>query len=276
MSMTEVRTRDRQLLALMRLLARPGSIAQAQGSVIRIGGRRSELPARLLDESLARGLGVRQGAGVVICPAGLAWLKRALSEAGDPFRAQHQERRLAPADPAKPGGQTLTVDDAESPLAWLRRRKDKSGGAMISDAQFEAGERLRGDFLFAQMTPRTTMSWSATAMPTGRQRSAAGLGVELRDNVIAAKERVGRALRAVGPELADVLIDVCCHLKGLEESEGARGWPQRSGKVVLQLALTRLARHYGILAPDNPRTGEGLGTIQHWGAEGYRPDAGKW
>jgi len=69
---------------------------------------------------------------------------------------------------------------------------------------------------------------------------------DLQENIAACRERVRRALSAVWPELAGVLIDVCCHLKGLEEAERAAGWPQRAGKVVLQLALTRLARHYGI------------------------------
>ncbi len=77
-----------------------------------------------------------------------------------------------------------------------------------------------------------------------------------------------RALAAVGPELSGILIDVCCHLKGLEEAERAAGWPQRSGKVVLQLALTRLARHYGIGAP---APSPGAAHVRHWGSDDYRP-----
>ena len=58
-----------------------------------------------------------------------------------------------------------------------------------------------------------------------------------------------RALDAVGPELSQVLVDIRYELKGLEEAERSHDWPQRVGKVVLQLALTRLARHYGLDVP---------------------------
>src|SRR5690606_34719132 len=108
------------------------------------------------------------------------------------------------------------------------------------------------DFWFAQMSPNVTQSWSlsAAAGASGR-RGAPGAGVDLADNVVAAAERVRRALAAVGPELSGILIDVCCHLRGLAEAERKAGWPQRSGKIVLGVALSALARHYGFAEPSS-------------------------
>lgn len=159
------------------------------------------------------------------------------------------------------------VNIAESPISWLYRRRDKDGATLISEAEFLAGEKLRADFHFAHMTPRTTADWSGTGGGGGR-RGAPGAGVEIQDAVIAATERVRRALDAVGPELAGILIDVCCHLKGIEDAERRQRWPQRSGKVVLQLALARLARHYGLLR-DAPTAH--TAPIRHWGTTDYRP-----
>jgi Domain of unknown function (DUF6456) len=179
----------------------------------------------------------------------------------------------APSKPAAAAPRTsASVNPAESPLAWLRRRKDRDGEAMISQAQFDAGERLRADFWFAQMTPRVTMNWSAMAPSQRRRRAGMTLSPDgdMQENIAASRERVRRALGAVGPELAGVLIDVCCHLKGLEEAERAAGWPARAGKVVLQLALTRLARHYGIGSTMEAQT-SGAAAVRHWGSGDYRP-----
>lgn len=132
---------------------------------------------------------------------------------------------------------------SESPLAWLARRRDKSGRPLISQDEFHAGERLRADFTLGQMMEKVTSSWSPMA---GCSKRGAQLDGELTmsDASLDARERVRAALADVGPELSGVLIAVCCYLKGLEATERAAGWPQRSGKLVLQMALRCLARHY--------------------------------
>ena len=52
------------------------------------------------------------------------------------------------------------------------------------------------------------------------------------------------ALAAVGPGLSDILWRVACEGEGLAEAEKGLGWPVRAGKLVLGLALDRLATHY--------------------------------
>jgi hypothetical protein len=177
----------------------------------------------------------------------------------DPQRAQHlalaQQRVDGPTGPA-----VVTIDEAESPLAWLARRKGRDGRALIEPVQLLAGERLRADFTRAQLMPRITSNWDA-AVSDGRRGDGAAI---FADAVIAARQRVRSALDAVGTEFSGLLVDVCCFLKGLPDVERERGWPARSGKVVLQLALDRLARHYGLAAAAHGRS---RGAVRTWLAD---------
>ena len=148
-------------------------------------------------------------------------------------------RRTQPAGPRPP---------TRTPLAQLKRRRHKDGRPLVSDAQLNAAEMLIADFWHGQLSPRVTANWSAVAPAHRVRRATPGTGAEMRDAVVAARQRFHRALDAVGPELAGVLVDVCCNDVGLEVAGRAWGWPQRAAKVVLDLALTRLARHYGLIA----------------------------
>lgn len=186
------------------------------------------------------------GAGMFFpSEAGRACYRR-LQAGAEPFRAQHQ---IAGTRMVRHGASANThhlVNEAETPLGWLRRRKGAGGRPLIGDAEYDAGERLREDFTLASLTPRVTADWSMTLGPRRGKGARTGAGVDPRETALAAKRRFARALDAVGPGLSDVLVDVCCHLTGLEQAERQFGWPQRSGKVVLQIALDRLARHYGL------------------------------
>ena len=214
-------------------------------------------------------LGARESGRLFLSEAGAAWYRRQQSRE-NPYLNQHiasGSRRITGA-----GGKTRTVrvNEAESPLGWLRRRKGRDGRPLLDAMQFAAGERLRQDYTRARLMPAVTSNWSAALTSGSKRRSGLpGGNADCNDRVIAARQRVTRALDAAGPELARVLVDVCCHLMGLEEAEKARGWPQRSGKLILQIALTALARHYRLLPESS--TQEQSGHIIHWGEEDYRP-----
>ena len=212
----------------------------------------------------AADLVTHEGKHIVLTSAGRAHLAR-LSAEEAPFLLQHGgvvargKIRNDPIDAA-------LIDEAESPLAWLAKRRGPGGRPLIDAAQFQAGERLRADFTRAGLTPRVTSNWIA---PIAQGKRAAGASAgSFSDTVLAAKERVSATLEAVGPEFAGLLLDVCCFLKGLETVERERGWPQRTAKVVLGLALDRLARHYGIRSEIR---GPAKSAMRHWRAPDARP-----
>lgn len=210
---------------------------------------------------------------LILSEAGAAWLRR--QEAGvDPFREQHQARDARLMDV---GGvrRPVIVNDAESPLGWLMRRKGKDGAPLINTEQFEASERLRADFTRGQMTPNITANWAAPASSRRNRRAAPSDSGSITDDALAARQRVTLALEWVGPELAGILLDVCCYLYGLEDAEKGHGWPKRSGKVILQIALTRLARHYGLGNKPSPSDRRAR-RLKHWGSDDYRPSLDAW
>lgn len=188
----------------------------------------------------------------VLGEVGAAWLRRAMAD-GDPFAAQHQhitKRLVLDADGIE---RLVDVNEAESPLAWLRSR------GMIDATQCAAGERLRRDFTIAQLAPRLGVDLAAPIVAGKRGSSGTR---NLTETVIAAKQRFSRAMKTVGPVLNDLLFDVCCHLIGLEDAEANKGWPQRAGKVVLVIALDRLAAHYGMVV-----TAPSHAPMRSWQAE---------
>ena len=169
------------------------------------------------------------------------------ADAVTPFRAQHQEpgERRVMADDGS-GEVRLRINLAESPLTILGRKRDRTGEPYLTQDMVDAGERLREDFERAQMGPRITQNWEAFLTPRAETR---GPGRGPADGPQGARDRVSEALEALGPGLADVTLRVCCFLEGLEAAEKRLGWTARSGKIVLRIALQRLAQHYGITPP---------------------------
>ena len=157
------------------------------------------------------------------------------------MRRQLVERELTEEGPRGRGGargkrRTVTVNLAESPLTWLHAR------GHLDDRLFDAGERLRADYERAQLGPSVTMRWDPVRIKG--QGSDAGLSPTERQ--IVAKTRFDGAMTAAGNGLADILWRVACAGEGLPDAEKALDWPARSGKLVLKLALDRVADFYRI------------------------------
>ena len=238
--------------------------AMRRGVTMRVASVGADVLAGLERDGLVAWSGEGDSRRAVATAEGLARARRLAADrtGDDGFLAQHAPLRRIGRDGGEP---PLHVNDAESPLAWLARRKDRDGAPLLDPTRFEAGERLRRDLTVARMLPRVTSNWCA--VPSGVEP---GQGVQhMSDLVVAARQRVSRAFDAVGADFAGLLLDVCGFLKGLERVERERGWPPRSARIVLGFALGRLADHYGLATEARgPSQARGL---RGWGAPDYRP-----
>ena len=140
--------------------------------------------------------------------------------------------------PGRRAVRSVTVNALESPLGWLLSR------GLLSRRQFDAGEQLRSDWERGGLSARVTMQWDSA--PVGRQRGGSAAGADMAAAQIDARRRFDAAVAAAGPGLSDILWRVVCSGEGMREAESALGWPARAGKLVLTLALDRVADHYRI------------------------------
>lgn len=226
------------------LRAGEGGVSLGAGRFPAAAGR------RLLAADLAEERGARRQ--LVLSAAGRARLRRGGAEPEIGYRAQHLE-----LTEEQDGAVRRLRDAAESPIAWMARRRGSDGQPLLDAASFEAGERLRRDLTTALMTPRMGVDWGAARVDGAGPRDPASAS----DAVVAARQRVRAALDAVGAELSGLLIDLCGHLMGLERIEAERRWPARSAKVVARIALARLADHYGL---ERQATGPETARMRLW------------
>jgi len=150
------------------------------------------------------------------------------------------ERELTPEGPRRVGGvaprrRSVTVNLAESPLGWLHAR------GHLDARLFDAGERLRADYERAQLGPSVTMRWDPV-----RIRSTNKDGLAPSERQVAARARFDSAIAAAGKGLEDILWRVVCACETVTAAEKELDWPARSGKLVLRIALERVAEFYRI------------------------------
>ena len=88
------------------------------------------------------------------------------------------------------------------------------------------------------------MAWDAA--PVARGRGGSSNEIDLNGAQLDAKRRFDQALTAAGPGLADILWRIVCAGEGMRDAESALGRLAHAGKVVLTLALDRIAAYYRI------------------------------
>ncbi len=151
------------------------------------------------------------------------------------------ERELTSEGPRRGGGaarrgrRSVTVNLGESPLTWLHSR------GHLDDRLYDAGERLRAGYERANLGPSVTMRCDPV-----RIRSTGDPGLSPSERQIAACARFDSAMAAAGSGLSDILWRVACAGEGLPKAERTLAWPARSGKLVLKLALERVAEFYRV------------------------------
>lgn len=222
----------------------------------------------IFSQAIASGTISTLNNSVFVSSAGKANLKRYLCD-HDPYAGQHRDlasKTILMHDIAH----TVTENCTESPLARLYSRKLKDGGRFISIHEYEAGGRLRRDFEKAGLQASLSANWGE-GVSSGNTSRAGNHAGEISDMAIDARKRLEKAMDIVGPELAGVVLDVCCFLKGFELVERERQWPSRSAKLMLKTALSNLARHYGLVPTTAFSTSHNPRDIQQWGTNDYRP-----
>ncbi len=201
--------------------------------------RRSRVVMRLTDaefEALTHspGLAVRTGGGWQVRRA--VRPESAGSPGGAPGRIEALEPRLLPDGTRLP----VRVNQGDSAIAWLARRRDAAGRPWLSHQEVAAGLRLTRDAELALKGPSLTQRWDA--LPRSGGGTAAR--VEPGHAALAAGRRVAAALEAAGPRLSPMLDAVCIRGSALQAAEGQLGLRRRQGKTVLKQALEALVDHY--------------------------------
>jgi hypothetical protein len=260
-------TLQQEARRILRRLSEPGAMLAVAADMDKAVVLRGTVRIAVLERAIAQAFALKDWIAVArqgrvtsyeITATGRAALRRMI-EADDTARApgfaeaqagfvsaftgQHAD--WAERDIPEPDGASrrLRMNLAESPLGVLARRRDKDGEPFLTADLVAAGERLREDFELAQMGPRVAQNWERF-LSGGERSQYRGTGGGLSAGGEAARERVARALRELGPGLGDMALRCCCFLEGLETAERRLGWSARSGKIVLRIALIRLRRHY--------------------------------
>jgi hypothetical protein len=172
---------------------------------------------------------------------GRMWIKRAMSAPDDAYLSQHRCLHTSYEGPVR-----LCENLAESPLKMLAHKRGQKE-PFLDQAQVRAAEQLQHDIMVSGLVAKTTMSWER--LQTGRIKEMANTPhSDQSPHRLDCRHRLHRAFETLGPDLSNIALDVCVFLKKLGQIEKERNLPQRSAKVLLKIALERLAVFYGFMS----------------------------
>lgn len=144
------------------------------------------------------------------------------------------------------GEMSLHMNDVQhSPIIKLYNRQRNIAHKYLNAIHVEAGQKLFDYFVTANLEPNVTMDWER--LKSVKQSHHTGQsGNDFSEQTYLARQQLYDCLKYTGPEFAAVLVEICLFGNGLEATERTMNWPARSGKLLLTMALDRLAEHLGI------------------------------
>jgi hypothetical protein len=235
--------------ALERLVSSNGVLAPARDGAsycVHPGGDRRRIGLVRMSADEVRALEAEgaivaaNGGGFVVSDAGRARLRRARAAPGEAFVAQHRaitDRVVMDGD-----GRTKMTrgHDANEVLRRLAALRDSDGKPWLAADELAAASRVREDWERSELGLMRGSDWAAppNASTARGASSAQEAAMAARCD---ARRRVGEALDRLAPPLRRVVERVCLREQGLEALERSEGWPARSGKLALKLALSQLA-----------------------------------
>lgn len=178
-----------------------------------------------------------------ITPAGRTALNRLMAQAEGKAVGFAEASRgflgTTPTKSAKSAGTKRRSVGSDAPVRVLAR--SGRGPAYLSEDLVLSADRLQRDFALSQLDATPQSGWGG--IMAGLRNTPERSGSRI-DRMIDARDRFVAAMDALGPELGEMALGVCCHEKGMERMEAELQMPARSGKFMLRVALKYLKRHY--------------------------------
>ena len=152
-------------------------------------------------------------------------------------------------DPVSPSH--LPDEGDLAPLLKLYNRQRNIAHKYLTEVHLCAGQKLFAQFIKANLRPNVTMNWEN--LQSVKQSHHMGVKQDgFSETNYVARRELYESLAHVGQEFAAILVEVCLFGNGLEATEKAMNWPARSAKLLLTMALDRLAEHYHMTPLDRP------------------------